>query len=79
MATATVTSKGQVTIPKQIRKFLGLDSGDRINFVIEDDGRVTFRPATKDIRSLKGIVPKPGKPVSVDDMNATIRDRGQRL
>ena len=79
MATATVTSKGQVTIPKQIRELLGLGSGDRINFVIEDDGRVTFRPATKDIRSLKGIVHKPGKPVSVEDMNATIRDRGRRL
>jgi AbrB family looped-hinge helix DNA binding protein len=79
MATATVTSKGQVTIPKEIRELLGLDSGDRINFVIEDDGRVTFRPATKDIRSLKGIVPKPDKPVTVEDMNATIRDRGRRL
>jgi len=79
MATATVTSKGQITIPKEIRELLGLNNGDRINFVIEDDGRVTFHPATKDIRSLKGIVPKPGKPVTVEDMNNAIRHRGRRL
>ncbi len=78
MATATITSKGQITIPKQIRDFLCVESGDRIQFLPNDDGGVSILPATKDITSLEGIVPKPLKPVTVESMNRTIRARGKK-
>lgn len=75
MPIATITSKGQITIPKDIRALLDLHSGDKINFVVEESGEVRFLPATQDVSTLKGIVTKPEKAVSVDDMKATIRAR----
>jgi antitoxin PrlF len=77
MASATVTSKGQVTIPVGVRSDLGLGTGDRIEFVFnEATGRYELVPATKSVESLKGLVGKPAKPVSVEDMNAAIAARG---
>jgi antitoxin PrlF len=76
MPSATVTSKGQITLPKAIRDFLRLDTGDRVDFVVQDDGRVVLRPATVDIRELKGLLHRKGiKPLSVEAMNAIIRRR----
>lgn len=75
MSTATLTSKGQVTIPSDVRRRLGLESGDRIEFVEIESG-YAIRPAIDDVRSLKGLLRKPGKAVSVEDINATIRRRG---
>ena len=75
MTTATLTSKGQVTIPADVRLRLGLEPGDRIEF-IEMDGGYAIKPAIDDVRSLKGLLRKPARPVSVEDMNATIRARG---
>jgi len=78
MTAATITSKGQITIPKDIRSLLSLQSGDRIDFVVDDQGKVSFIPVTKNVTSLKGIVAKPAKPVSIEDMDATIKSRGSR-
>lgn len=75
MTTATMTSKGQVTIPAEVRQRMGLDTGDRIEFIELDDGGFAIKPAIDDVRSLKGLLRKPGKPVSVDDMNTKIRQR----
>ena len=75
MATATMTSKGQVTIPAEVRKRMGLDTGDRIEFVELEAGGFAIKPAIDDVRSLKGALRKPLEPVSVDDMNAAIRKR----
>lgn len=75
MTTATMTSKGQVTIPAEVRQRMGLGTGDRIEFVELDAGGFAIKPANDDVRSLKGLLRKPGKPVSVDDMNAAIRQR----
>ncbi len=75
MTTAKLTSKGQVTIPADVRQRLGLESGDRIEFV-EIDGGYAIKPAIDDVRSLKGLLRKPAKPVSIEDMNDTIRARG---
>ena len=72
MASATITSKGQITIPKDIRSQRGLESGDRIAFSVDDDGFVRFVPVTKDVTELKGIVPKPAKAVSIEDMKAAV-------
>lgn len=79
MVTATITSKGQITIPKEIRKSLNLHVGDKINFIMEESGKVCILPATQDITSLKGIITRPGKPVTVDEMRKIIRKRGGKL
>lgn len=75
MPTATMTSKGQLTVPAAVRQRLGLESGDRVEFVEIEDGRFAIQPANDDVRSLKGMLRRPAKPVSVDDMNAAIRRR----
>ncbi len=76
MATSTMTTKGQVTIPLDVRHRLGLDAGDRIEFVEIENGVFAIKPAIEDVRSLKGLLRKPAKPVSIDDMKAAIRLRG---
>ena len=73
MSAATITTKGQVTIPVDVRQRLGLESGDRIEFV-EIEGGFAIRPAIDDVRTLKGLLRKPAKPVTIEDMNAVIRD-----
>jgi AbrB family looped-hinge helix DNA binding protein len=75
MTTATLTSKGQITIPSNVRQRMGVESGDRIEFV-EIEGGYAIKPAIDDVRSLKGLLRKPSQPVSVEDMNAAIRARG---
>jgi antitoxin PrlF len=75
MSAATLTTKGQITLPKQVRDTLGLDVGDRIDFVMQPDGHYAVVPIKASIKSLKGCIPKPGKPVSVDEMNAAIKNR----
>ena len=76
MTASTMTTKGQVTIPSDVRQRLGLDAGDRIEFVEIEDGMFAIKPAIDDVRSLKGLLRKPSKPVSVEDMNAAVRARG---
>jgi antitoxin PrlF len=82
MAAATLTSKGQTTIPKEIRDLLGLAPGDKLDFVVESDGRVVLRPATLDVRTLRGLLQKKGrKAVSLEQMNRAIAQgaaRGRR-
>jgi antitoxin PrlF len=77
MPSATITSKGQVTIPAVVREELGLGTGDKIEFFLnEASGRYEVVPATSPIQALKGLVAKPAKAVSVEDMNAAIAQRG---
>jgi len=77
MPSATLTSKGQITLPKAIRDLFRLDAGDRVDFIIKDDATVVLRPATTDVRELKGILHRKGmRPLSVEAMNAVIRRRG---
>ncbi|MBI2980802.1 MAG: type II toxin-antitoxin system PrlF family antitoxin [Deltaproteobacteria bacterium] len=79
MATATLTSKGQTTVPKEVRDFLGLHEGDQIEFVI-GRGEVVLRPATLDVKSLKGILrEKDQKTLSVEEMNTAIKHRFRNL
>jgi AbrB family looped-hinge helix DNA binding protein len=77
MPSATLTSKGQITLPKAIRDLLRLDTGDRVDFIVKDDGTVVLRPATVDVRELRGLLHRSGRaPLSVEAMNAIIRRRG---
>ena len=75
MAKAKITSKGQLVVPKPIRQHLRLQKGDSVDFVIQGDGEVVMRPATGDVRELKGILPKPGKAVSLEEMDRAVRKR----
>lgn len=74
--TAKLTSKGQITVPKPIRERLNIQPGDRLHFFIEDDGTITVMPVKSDVRELKGILPKPKQPLSVEAMNAAIAEGG---
>ena len=76
MASATLTSKGQVTVPKSVRERLGIEAGDRLEFIESEHGFLVVA-ATRDIRSLKGIVARPKKPVSLEDMNNAIEKMGR--
>ena len=76
MTTATITSKGQVTIPKDVRSRLGIGTGDRVEFVEVQDGIFQIVAATQDVKALKGIVPKPEKPVTIEEMNQAIAEMG---
>ena len=79
MPSSTLTSKGQLVIPKPIRDLLGLKPGDAFDFVVQETGDVLIRPAVEDIRKLKGILHRPGRaPVSVDTMAKVIRSRGKK-
>lgn len=78
MSTSTLTSKGQTTIPKDVRKRLNLHPGDRLEFVIDEDGRVLVLPASIDASELTGMLKAPTRPVSVEAMNRVIRKRGSR-
>jgi antitoxin PrlF len=76
MATATVTSKGQITIPAPVRAALGLDAGSRVEFVRLSDGQFAIVAATENVTSLKGMLRKPATPVSIEQMNEAIAKRG---
>ena len=73
MPSATITSKGQITIPKAVRDELGLREGDRIAFRVLDDGKVVVEPETIDVLDLKGILKPRRKGVTIADMDQAIR------
>ena len=75
MPTATVTSKGQITIPKSIRLHLKLVAGDRLQFVIERGGRVVLMPATVDASELRGLLAPAPRRLSIEQMDASVRER----
>ncbi len=74
MPTATITSKGQTTIPKEVRDALGLHAGDKIDFILDADGKkATVLPVTLDARNLRGILkPKQKRRVTLEEMEAAI-------
>jgi antitoxin PrlF len=76
MTAATVTSKGQITIPANVRLALKVKAGDRIEFVEVDPGRFEFFAVTRSVKELKGMFGKPRKGVSVTEMNKAIALKG---
>jgi AbrB family looped-hinge helix DNA binding protein len=72
MSEAKMTSKGQITVPKDVRLKLGLKPGDRIRFLLEADGRVRLMPAKRDISELVGILPRPKRALSIEEMEDAI-------
>jgi len=79
MPVATVTSKGQLVIPKYIREYLHLQPGDRLDFIIRDDGDMVLRPVVTDVRELKGLLHRSRRqPVSLMTIQNMIRTRAGR-
>lgn len=78
MSTATITSKGQLTLPKAVRDALGIGPGDRVDFVRMADGNFAVMPATLPVKRLKGIIPRANSPVSLEEMDAAIAAGAKR-
>ena len=72
MSTATVTSKGQITIPAEVRNKLGLRPGSRLAFVPTASGSYEIHAQSSSIRDLKGVVAPPPEPVTLDDMDEAV-------
>jgi len=78
MALATLTSKGQVTIPKEIRDSLRLHAGDKVEFVITESRKALLKPVTKKVDDVFGRLHKPGrKHISIEKMDAGVRQKMQ--
>jgi antitoxin PrlF len=76
MSTATITTKGQITIPKKVRDDLHLNTGDVIEIVIIRDGEAIMRPVTKKVSEVFSKLRENVKrTVSVDEMNEAVRSR----
>ena len=74
----TISSKGQVTIPVEIRNMLRLNTGDRIDFVVFDKNRVELMPKKGSVGSLKGLVKWSGKPMTLKQMDEAIASEACR-
>ena len=75
MTSATATSKGQVTIPKEIRDYLKLDAGSKVDFVVDSDGQVKVIPLNVPNQALSGILHRPGmKAATIQEMEAAITE-----
>lgn len=72
MPSGTVTSKGQITIPKAVRDDLGLVSGSRVSFERTPDGDYLLRRQAGSIRQLRGVVEHHGPAVTVEQMDEAI-------
>lgn len=76
MSEATITSKGQVTIPKSVRDAHGLEAGDRIDFVDTDRG-ILIVPAKRDLKAMRGMFKgRRKKPATIEEMKAAIAEMG---
>lgn len=74
MKTSQMTSKGQITVPANLRQQLGLHSGDQVGFGYED-GKVFIFPVSQDISTAFGVV-KADSTVSIEEMELSIQARG---
>ncbi len=75
MSIATVTSKGQVTIPKEIRDYLKLETGSKVEFVIDENGNVKIVPLNVPIEAFSGVLHRPGmKTATIEEMEAAIAE-----
>jgi antitoxin PrlF len=80
MPTATLSSKGQTVIPKNIREQLSLKPGEVIDFITLENGDVLIRLAAQEVRKLKGMLYRGDRrPVSIEEMNAVVKNRKRSL
>lgn len=84
MPTATVTSKGQITIPIEVREALHLKAGDKVDFYETEPGQFALQPKTGSIMDLKGILQRfgympTGTPPTIEEMDQGIHDQAAEL
>jgi len=70
----TLTSKGQITLPKSLRDKLKLNPGDRVEFFIDDEQSARLVVKHVPVTMLKGMLPRPSQPVSTEDMDKAVRE-----
>lgn len=76
MITATVTSKGQLTIPKAVRNSLHLHTGDRVAFILHGEEEVVMKPVAKSVDDVFGRLYSAHQPCrTTEEMNATVKKR----
>ena len=76
MTTATISSKGQITVPADVRRALHVDVGNRVEFVEIEPGKYEFAAATRSITELKGMFGKAKRAISIEEMNRAIAAQG---
>jgi AbrB family looped-hinge helix DNA binding protein len=71
---STLTSKGQITIPKALRDSMSIDTGDKVEFIINEQNEVIIKPITKKAVDVFGLLSqyKKDKPVSIEEMNQAV-------
>ena len=75
MKSATITSKGQITIPKEIRDYLKLEIGSKIGFVIDENGTVKVIPLNVPVTALSGMLHRPGlAAATIEEMESAITE-----
>ena len=75
---ATITSKGQITLPISVRKALKIKTGDKLDFIVTENGEIVGKPISSSLSSLAKILPPAKKKLSLDEMDAAIRNRSPR-
>ena len=76
MATAIITTKGRVTIPVSVRASLGVGAGDKLEFIQLENGHFELVAATLPVTAIKGMIKKPSKPVTIEEVNEAIAQSG---
>lgn len=76
---STITSKGQITMPKKVREKLNIQVGDKVEFLIDENGGVYIFPVKSSLSKLKGMVPPTHKKVSLADMKNAIEQESTRI
>lgn len=71
---AIVTSKGQITVPREIRERLGVRRGGKLRLVVESENRVVMSPVSLSVRRLFGILGKPPRHMTIEDMDDAIAE-----
>jgi antitoxin PrlF len=78
MLQSTMTNRGQITIPAEIREKLHLTAGNKMEFLIKGE-QIIMLPINKSIKSLKGILPKPDFTLTCNDINEVIKKAASKI
>lgn len=76
---STITSKGQLTLPKKIREYLGISTGDRVRFEVTETGKVELSPIKTTLMDLKGMLRPPKKKVTIAEMKKAIEEEAGKI
>ena len=74
MYIATMTTKGQMTLPSKVRKAMGLGPGDKVEVTVSDDGSATMRKRSRSLADIRGIISIEGSANEIDNWIKEARD-----